>query len=446
MQNENRIYAVDVQLFSGNESEAAVVLIYAPNAELAKNKITIYQQQHQLRLNYALLPLPLELYVQRHADGALIEPIRTASRDLSDARALIIFMPNRYQQSDKTDSPCLIKTEVLLRNPNEARGPFLFQALPDSVIPYLWPEDDSDNCYVIVNAESSAWFPTGFERDDIRFACLYKGEQAERKRNIAPYLIKLSASHSFAEALFSTPMAGKENDDGPQQWYKHFGFFFRSRAEFDELLQHFRKFMILPTYDERQLYFRFYDPRVLEDYLDRLLCYPKKLAAFWGGRLIESIMLPKGDYFVHYAPNTDLSAVTPAKKQFDKFEVEEFIKQYNQTLYIGLVDSLLNTSPFLLKQYTRKEIEDVVYYHHNISKQYHFHESVTIGIFTLITLLYGKTIDKLDPEPVILSLLKSDYLTELDKAYYIKQRIEFLESQSIIYNKFKEHYDKQFKR
>ena len=437
MQNENRIYAVDAQLLSGNESEAAVVLIYAPNAELAKNKITIYQQQHQLRLNYSLLPLPLELYFQRHADGALIEPIRTASRDLSDARALIIFMPNRFEQSDKTDSPCLIKTEVLLRAPNEERGPFLFQALPDSVIPYLWPEDDSDNCYVIVNAESSTWFPTGFERDDIRFACLYKGEQAERMRNIAPYLIKLPASHSFAEELFSTPMAGKENDDGPQQWYKHFGFFFRSRAEFDDLLQHFRKFMILPTYDERQLYFRFYDPRVLEDYLDRLLCYPKKLAAFFGGSLIESIVLPKGDYFVHYAPNTDLSAVPPAKKQFDKFEMDIFIAQRNQSLLAGLANDMLVAKPVLAEYYDRETIEKVVHHCYQVCHKHGIYQTSVIGIFSLLSLACGSVIDIADPQREINRILQSQ-LSEQEKLYEIKKRFAFLANQGIIQNKLGE--------
>ena len=40
-----------------------------------------------------------------------------------------------------------------------------------------------------------------------------------------------------------------------------------------------------------------------------------------------------------------------------------------------------------------------------------------------------KKIDELDSDGIIGSILQSDYLTELNKIYYIKQRIEFLEGQ-----------------
>ncbi len=437
MQNENQIYAVNAQLLRGNESEAVVLLIYAPSAELAKNKITIYQQQNQLRLNYTFLPLPLELYFQRHAEEMFIEPIRTFSRDLSETHGVIIFMPNRYQQNDKMDSPCLIKTEVLLRDPNEVREPFLFQPLPDSVIPYLWSEEDSLNCYVIVNAGSSAWFLPYLERNDMRIACLYKGEQAKREQRVAPYLIQLPAFHSLAKELFSTPHLGQEKADGPQQWYKNFGFFFCSRRGFEELLWHFRKFIILPTYDKRQLYFRFYDPRVLEAYLDRLICYPKKLAAFFGGELIESIVLPKGDYFVHYVPSIDLSAQKQAKKQFDKFEMDIIITQRNESLFTELINAMLTAKPVLAEYYDREMIEKVVHHCYQVCHKHAIYQTSIIGIFSLLSLACGSVIDIADPQRRINQILQSQ-LSEQEKLYDIKKRFAFLAKQGIIQNKLGE--------
>ena len=49
MQYENLIYAVNGLQLSNNEQENIIILIYASNAEIAKNYITVCQQQNQLR-------------------------------------------------------------------------------------------------------------------------------------------------------------------------------------------------------------------------------------------------------------------------------------------------------------------------------------------------------------------------------------------------------------
>ena len=62
MQYENLVYAFNGLQLSNNEQENIIILIYASNAEIAKNYITVYQQQNQLRLQYTFLPLPLSMY------------------------------------------------------------------------------------------------------------------------------------------------------------------------------------------------------------------------------------------------------------------------------------------------------------------------------------------------------------------------------------------------
>ena len=47
MQYENLVYAVNGLQLSNNEQENIIILIYASNAEIAKNYITVYQQQNQ---------------------------------------------------------------------------------------------------------------------------------------------------------------------------------------------------------------------------------------------------------------------------------------------------------------------------------------------------------------------------------------------------------------
>lgn len=439
MQYENLVYAVNGLQLSNNEQENIIILIYASNAEIAKNYITVYQQQNQLRLQYTFLPLPLSMYFQRHADETLIDQLKIVAQDLSEQHPILIFNPNQYLENEKSKTACLTKNEFPLRQEDEY-SPFLFQSIPDSIKPYLWPEDSNSQCYAIINAEVSVWFPQRFELDDIQSACLFKGEEGERRKKTAPYLLHLPENHPFVEELCSESPKGKESEDGLQQWNKSFGFFFRSTAIFDELLHHFRKFIYMPTYDGRLLYFRFYDPTVLEDYFNRLMYYPKKLATFWGGGLINAFIMPKGKNVICYTSNIDFSQIESSKKQFDQFEMREMIAQKDQKLLSQLTDEILETTPIISDYYSRDIIHKAVSRCYEICKQNNIIETRSIGILTIYSLACGKMIDILDPERKIPSILESE-MTEMEKLYYIQERVNLLEQQGVIQNKFEEPHN-----
>lgn len=439
MQYENLVYAVNGLQLSNNEQENIIILIYASNAEIAKNYITVYQQQNQLRLQYTFLPLPLSMYFQRHADETLIDQLKIVAQDLSEQHPILIFNPNQYLENEKSKTACLTKNEFPLRQEDEY-SPFLFQSIPDSIKPYLWPEDSNSQCYAIINAEVSVWFPQRFELDDIQSACLFKGEEGERRKKTAPYLLHLPENHPFVEELCSESPKGKESEDGLQQWNKSFGFFFRSTATFDELLNHFRKFIYMPTYDDRLLYFRFYDPMVLEQYFDRLMYYPKKLATFWGQGLIDSFILPKGKNVLCYTSTIEFSDVELAKKQFELFEMKDMIAQKDQKLLSQLTDEILETTPIISDYYSRDIIHKAVSRCYEICKQNNIIETRSIGILTIYSLACGKMIDILDPERKIPSILESE-MTEMEKLYYIQERVNLLEQQGVIQNKFEEPHN-----
>ena len=439
MQYENLVYAVNGLQLSNNEQENIIILIYASNAEIAKNYITVYQQQNQLRLQYTFLPLPLSMYFQRHADETLIDQLKIVAQDLSEQHPILIFNPNQYLENEKSKTACLTKNEFPLRQEDEY-SPFLFQSIPDSIKPYLWPEDSNSQCYAIINAEVSVWFPQRFELDDIQSACLFKGEEGERRKKTAPYLLHLPENHPFVEELCSESPKGKESEDGFQQWNKSFGFFFRSTATFDELLHHFRKFIYMPTYDGRLLYFRFYDPTVLEDYFDRLMYYPKKIATFWGGGLINAFIMPKGKNVICYTSNIDFSQIESSKKQFDQFEMREMIAQKDQKLLSQLTDEILETTPIISDYYSRDIIHKAVSRCYEICKQNNIIETRSIGILTIYSLACGKMIDILDPERKIPSILESE-IAEMEKLYYIQERVNLLEQQGVIQNKFEEPHN-----
>lgn len=97
---------------------------------------------------------------------------------------------------------------------------------------------------------------------------LYKGRSEEEFAEIAPYLVRCESGSEFSVWLF-------ENG-----WGKSWGVFIDSKATMEELHKHFRKFLLVQTEEGEELYFRFYDPRVLRIFLPT--CSRDQLLEFFG--------------------------------------------------------------------------------------------------------------------------------------------------------------------
>jgi hypothetical protein len=70
--------------------------------------------------------------------------------------------------------------------------------------------------------------------------------------DVAPYLL---------------PLAGRLESLMPLAWGNSWGVFLRSEATLAELRKHFRRFLMVQLEDGEEVYFRFYDPRVLRVFL-----------------------------------------------------------------------------------------------------------------------------------------------------------------------------------
>ena len=82
-------------------------------------------------------------------------------------------------------------------------------------------------------------------------SCLYRGESEQNLASVAPYLFPFSVSSDFGKWLVSSG------------WGNSWGVHIVTAAAETELRQHLRKFLIVQTEEGKELYFRFYDPRVL---------------------------------------------------------------------------------------------------------------------------------------------------------------------------------------
>jgi hypothetical protein len=130
------------------------------------------------------------------------------------------------------------------------------EALKQVLHAHLFPQEDGLNTYAVLDGASIPDLLDhlyGEARPE--FACLYRGELEPDIAEVAPYLVLLKPGQPFTDWLLT------------EGWGKHWGIFAISPADFKATQKHFRTFLMVKDPDGKQLYFRYYDPRVLRIYL-----------------------------------------------------------------------------------------------------------------------------------------------------------------------------------
>ena len=100
------------------------------------------------------------------------------------------------------------------------------------------------------------------------YQCLFQGETAESLKDLAPYIMRLTHDSHFTDRMLS------------RSWGHSWGVFFTSSQDIEQLTKHFRKFTIVKSSKYKSLYFRFYDPRILRNFLPS--CNAAELEQFFG--------------------------------------------------------------------------------------------------------------------------------------------------------------------
>ena len=116
-----------------------------------------------------------------------------------------------------------------------------------------------------------------------QFDSLYRGRSEESLAVVAPYIFSFAAQTDFGKWFFE------------KGWGDSWGILIQSSYPMNELHRHFRKFLIVGTEDNQELYFRFYDPRVLRIFLPT--CSTDQLKEFFGPI----------DYFVMESDNPEFA-------------------------------------------------------------------------------------------------------------------------------------------
>ncbi len=98
--------------------------------------------------------------------------------------------------------------------------------------------------------------------------CLYQGKSEQELADVAPYLLGVPEDSAASQLVFG------------ELWGQSAAVHVVTAASLAELRTHLRHFLMVVTEEGKNLYFRFYDPRVLRLFLPT--CAPEQLTEFFG--------------------------------------------------------------------------------------------------------------------------------------------------------------------
>ena len=155
-------------------------------------------------------------------------------------------------------------------------------------------------CYFILDANKHKYLaPENFH---CRIESLFQGEFADITKDIAPYLVEVIPYPDYSS---ESELMGLFSDEGAMtrfNWHEELGVFIHSRYDFDTVLRHLRHFPVMKDENGKWFFFRFYDPKVLRNYLEVIATSPEKLNKFFGyeKRIIHAFASGIGDSFYYY--------------------------------------------------------------------------------------------------------------------------------------------------
>ena len=154
---------------------------------------------------------------------------------------------------------------------------------------------EGSTLYALVDAAQFMDLVDRLENLQVQFRSLYEGPEGEQLEDVAPFLVSLGVRDSRSRFFES-------------QWPKNAGIFFVSSASFDEVRRHLRHFLKVKTWAGDDLFFRFYDPRVLQAFLPT--CSAEQLKDFFGPVKAFSVAATGREFWVYRLDSNGLQTST----------------------------------------------------------------------------------------------------------------------------------------
>lgn len=324
---------------SPSTDKFVALLAFADSRETFEQLVKTTFNSEQTHYQYQLAPLKAEIFFQRHGQMWLAYQANGLKEGEVRVVELVGDKPKENFASETNYLLCHQINNVELLDRQFERHPQIFA--PDEIFKLLFPNTPippdmtqlgwSENhqepvfpspvwdentlkkdialfgeplpelkCYFILDANKHKLLEP--ERFHCRIENLFQGEFAEITKEIGPYLVEVIP---YPDYKAESELMGLFSDEGAMtrfNWHEELGIFIHSRYDFDTVLHHLRHFPVMKDENGKWFFFRFYDPKVLRNYLDVIATSPEKLNKFFGyeKRIIHAFGSGIGDSFYYY--------------------------------------------------------------------------------------------------------------------------------------------------
>lgn len=324
---------------SPSTDKFVALLAFVDSRETFEQLVKTTFNSEQTHYQYQLAPLKAEIFFQRHGQMWLAYQANGLKEGEVRVVELVGDKPKENFASETNYLLCHQINNVELLDRQFERHPKIFA--PDEIFKLLFPNTPippdmtqlgwSENhqepvfpspvwdentlkkdialfgeplpelkCYFILDANKHKLLEP--ERFHCRIENLFQGEFAEITKEIGPYLVEVIP---YPDYKAQSELMGLFSDEGAMtrfNWHEELGIFIHSRYDFDTVLHHLRHFPVMKDENGKWFFFRFYDPKVLRNYLDVIATSPEKLNKFFGyeKRIIHAFSSGIGDSFYYY--------------------------------------------------------------------------------------------------------------------------------------------------
>ncbi len=324
---------------SPSTDKFVALLAFVDSRETFEQLVKTTFNSEQTHYQYQLAPLKAEIFFQRHGQMWLAYQANGLKEGEVRVVELVGDKPKENFASETNYLLCHQINHVELLDRQFGRHPQIFA--PDEIFKLLFPNTPippdmtqlgwSENhqepvfpspvwdentlkkdialfgeplpelkCYFILDANKHKLLEP--ERFHCRIENLFQGEFAEITKEIGPYLVEVIP---YPDYKAQSELMGLFSDEGAMtrfNWHEELGIFIHSRYDFDTVLHHLRHFPVMKDENGKWFFFRFYDPKVLRNYLDVIATSPEKLNKFFGyeKRIIHAFGSGIGDSFYYY--------------------------------------------------------------------------------------------------------------------------------------------------
>ena len=324
---------------SPSTDKFVALLAFADSRETFEQLVKTTFNSEQTHYQYQLAPLKAEIFFQRHGQMWLAYQANGLKEGEVRVVELVGDKPKENFASETNYLLCHQINNVKLLDRQFGHHPKVFA--PDEIFKLLFPNTPtppnmtqlgwSENhqeplfpspvwdentlkkdialfgeplpelkCYFILDANKHKLLEP--ETFHCRIENLFQGEFAEITKEIGPYLVEVIP---YPDYKAESELMGLFSDEGAMtrfNWHEELGIFIHSRYDFDTVLRHLRHFPVMKDENGKWFFFRFYDPKVLRNYLDVIATSPEKLNKFFGyeKRIIHAFGSGIGDSFYYY--------------------------------------------------------------------------------------------------------------------------------------------------